>query len=213
LIYKDNSSLIADAITCVRGERELFADLEFKLESGEILQIKGHNGSGKTSLIRIIAGLVQAESGQALWNDEPIKKSECFYSQMQYIGHQAGIKSDLTALENLNFARNLKGANSADFYQVLAALGLRGFEDLPCANLSAGQKRRVALARLFVSDCQLWILDEPFTALDVKGIKKLEHEFLQHLENNGIIILTTHQPLQSLKEHLKEINPLDFCKE
>jgi len=209
----NKSSLVANAVTCTRGERELFVNLNFKITSGDILQIQGPNGCGKTSLLRIVIGLVQAESGEILWNEESIHKSETYLDELQYIGHQSGVKSTLSALENLEFARNLKGDNSQDFFDVLDSLGLRGFEDLPCNNLSAGQKRRVGLARLFVSNCQLWVLDEPFTALDAKGIAKLEQEFLHHLNNNGLIILTTHQPLQSLQTHLQIINPLDFCHE
>lgn len=211
--YSDQSNLVVETLSCTRGERQLFVGLEFSLRAGEILQVKGHNGCGKTSLLRIIAGLVQAESGQTLWNGDSVCQSESYFSNMQYLGHQTGIKVELTALENLQFSRDLKNTNQQDLFVILDSLGLRGFEDIPCGNLSAGQKRRVGLARLFVSDCQLWILDEPFTALDVVGIDKLEQACLEHLQNNGMIIITTHQPLQKLKDRYKSLNPLDFCQE
>lgn len=205
-------TLQINELSCTRGDRDLFAGLGFTLKPGELLQVEGHNGCGKTSLLRIVSGLMPEESGDVLWGG--VEKSETdFYADTMYLGHQTGIKHELTALENLDFSRQMQKPNNRCRYEVLEKLGLRGFEDVPCLQLSAGQKRRVGLARLLLSDCQLWILDEPFTALDVDGVALVEKICAEHCAQGGMILLTTHQPLQSLAAYKKSINIADFAVE
>ena len=205
-------TLQINELSCTRGDRDLFAGLGFTLKPGELLQVEGHNGCGKTSLLRIVSGLMPEESGDVLWGG--VEKSETdFYADTMYLGHQTGIKHELTALENLDFSRQMQKPNNRCRYEVLEKLGLRGFEDVPCLQLSAGQKRRVGLARLLLSDCRLWILDEPFTALDVDGVALVEKICAEHCAQGGMILLTTHQPLQSLAAYKKSINIADFAVE
>lgn len=182
-------------LACVRDDRILFEGLNFSLEKGQLLHINGHNGSGKTSLLRILCGLSLAESGEIYWQGDPIDNQyDSYLNELNYIGHHPGIKADLSALENLQTARAMSSQPllNIDLDEVLDTVGLYGFEDIPARQLSAGQKRRVALARLWVSSAKLWILDEPFTALDKKGIKMVEDKLLEHADNGGIAILTSH---------------------
>jgi heme exporter protein A len=181
-------------LTCVRDDRVLFSELSFSVSPGEMVQIAGKNGAGKTSLLRILAGLAQAEEGEVKWQGEGLGRARYQYHQdLLWLGHQPGIKIVLTAFENLSFYH----ANSAESlrWQALTEVGLLGFEDVPVNQLSAGQQRRVALSRLWLSSHKLWILDEPFTAIDVAGVDKLTQQLKRHTENGGMVILTTHQPL------------------
>ncbi|MDH5472669.1 MAG: cytochrome c biogenesis heme-transporting ATPase CcmA [Gammaproteobacteria bacterium] len=184
-------------IACTRGYRELFTDLNLLLESGQILRVEGENGSGKTSLLRILAGLAQPESGDVLWNGLGIEHVDACYSHdLLYLGHKPGIKFELTPVENLCMFTSLFGTKSENGIEdALYQLGLYGFEDVPCSNLSAGQKRRVALAQLLMSKARLWILDEPYTSLDVAAIAFLESVFKKHVQNGGMLIITSHQPI------------------
>ena len=184
-------------IACSRGYRDLFAGLNFNLSPGQSLRVEGENGSGKTSLLRILAGLAQPVAGQVLWKGCKISDPEaCYYQDLLYLGHKPGIKFELTAMENLCMARALFGSRSEDgIEEALYQVGLYGFEDIPCAALSAGQKRRVALAQLFLSPARLWILDEPYTSLDVKAVALLEQRFAEHVQSGGMLIITSHQPV------------------
>lgn len=202
--------LQAQALQCVRDRRVLFGDLNFVLDSAQVLQIEGANGAGKTSLMRIIAGLAQAQQGEVYWRGAPLHRVRSeYYSELLYIGHQPALKEELTALENLSFYQTLGGhghGHGHDLEAALDAVGLFGFEDVPVKTLSAGQRRRVALARLWLSSATLWILDEPFTAIDAAGIKHLEARLQRHVENGGCLLLTSHQPvalaaLQRLRLH------------
>ncbi|MEZ2575924.1 MULTISPECIES: cytochrome c biogenesis heme-transporting ATPase CcmA [Buttiauxella] len=193
-------------LTCVRDDRVLFSELSFSVRPGEMVQIAGKNGAGKTSLLRILAGLAQAEDGEVKWQGETLSRArEHYHQDLLWLGHQPGIKTVLTAFENLSFY-HAQGAESLR-WQALTEVGLLGFEDVPVHQLSAGQQRRVALARLWLSAHKLWILDEPFTAIDAAGVEKLTHQLLRHTENGGMVILTTHQPLavDNLRQiHLQE---------
>jgi heme exporter protein A len=186
--------LEARNLSCIRDDRILFENLNFKLNSGQVLQIEGHNGSGKTSLLRILCGLTLASEGQVFWNNQDIaEEQEEFYADLNYIGHTPGIKLDLTPIENLRVAQALSSKPiNIDLEEALNKIGLYGFEDVLSRTLSAGQKRRVALARLLISDYSLWILDEPFTALDKKGVAHVEHILDKHASNGGMAILTSH---------------------
>lgn len=168
--------------------------LSFKAEAGTITQIGGENGSGKTSLLRILTGLAPAESGEVLWKGKSIQKGRADYAAaLTFIGHLPGIKAPLTPLENLSWLA--PASSQSDCIDALAKVGLRGYEESPCYRLSAGQKRRAALARLYLEKRQIWILDEPFTAIDKAGVEKLEALLVKHAEQGGIVILTTHHEL------------------
>ena len=186
--------LSARDLACERDDRILFEGLSFDLAPRQVLQVEGRNGSGKTSLLRILCGLALATAGAIFWRNRPADEQRADYlSQIAYLGHHNGIKSELSPLENLRFAQALATPRpEVDLMAVLDRMSLRGFEDVPCRMLSAGQNRRAGLARLLVSDAMVWVLDEPFTALDRKGIRDLEGIFTEHVQGGGIIVLTTH---------------------
>ncbi|NMR25476.1 cytochrome c biogenesis heme-transporting ATPase CcmA [Pseudoalteromonas sp. NEC-BIFX-2020_002] len=185
------------SVTCIKQERCLFEDLNFSLKSGQIMQLAGPNGAGKTSLLRIIAGFSVPDEGDVLWQGKSIIKNyDEFARELLFIGHKTGVNSQLTALENVQFWLQIQGYNDTqDLYALLAKIGLVGLEDVPVRMLSAGQQRRVALLRLWLNSAKLWVLDEPFTALDKAGVAFLQQRFITHLEQGGAILLTTHQDL------------------
>lgn len=168
-------------LTAIRDERVLFESLSFQLKPGELVQVEGRNGTGKTTLLRIITGLGDRDEGTISWEGESIESSRDVYHQnLLFLGHQTGVKRELSAYENLSFYQSIHcgGTNKEELYHALAQVGLAGREDVPAGQLSAGQQRRVALARLWLSKQMLWILDEPLTAIDKQGVKVLESLFL-----------------------------------
>ena len=190
--------LSAKNLTCVRGKRSLFSGLHFSLNEGQWLHVCGENGTGKTSLLRILAGLVKPVEGDIYWEELPIQKNrEDFHRNLLFLGHHEAIKEELSALENLKLAAALDGGvlSDAAALEALWRFGLKGREDLPVYCLSAGQKRRVLLARLQTRKAKLWILDEPFTSLDVKAVAMLSALISQHIESGGMAILTSHQTI------------------
>lgn len=194
-------------VTCIRDERVLFEQLSFTISDGELIQIEGQNGAGKTTLLRIIAGLGYADEGEIYWKGESIKKSrEEFHSDLLFLGHHTGVKRELTAFENLTFYQSMHNQYDENaIWDALARVGLAGREDVAAGQLSAGQQRRVALARLWLSKQKLWILDEPLTAIDKQGVKVLEQLFMVHAKQGGIVLLTTHQDLFTDSNELKKI--------
>ena len=189
--------LAASQIECVRGNRRLFRDLSFRLEAHQALRVRGDNGSGKTSLLRIVAGLSPPESGRVSWNDGDIHAlGEDYLRDLLFLGHSNGLKDDLSPVENLRYALALAGvvANEPELRESLAEQGLDAIADLPVKLLSQGQKRRVALTRLsFSAEKPLWILDEPFTALDAAAVERLARTITKQLHRGGMVMFTTHQ--------------------
>jgi len=199
------AGLHVKSISCTRGYRDLFSDLDFQLCPGQVLRVEGKNGSGKTSLLRIMAGLAQPLEGEVLWQGRKIHHTESDYLEnLLFLGHRAAIKYELTPLENLCMARSLQGCKTDNGIEdALSKVGLLGFEEIPCGQLSAGQKRRVALAQLFLTRASCWILDEPYTSLDVIAVAMLEQCFTEHINNGGMLVITSHQPvtLQAGEQH------------
>jgi len=186
-------------LACSRGDHRLFSGLSFVLHPGQIMQVQGANGSGKTSLLRTLCGFLMPDEGTIIWRGENTRDlDEDYHAEMLYLGHLNAIKDELSALENLRISAGLSGIE-LDEKEAIAALrhmGLRGRERLPTKVLSQGQRRRVALARLLVSDARLWILDEPLTALDVGAVAQIQELIAEHLAQQGMVIFTTHQQLQ-----------------
>lgn len=182
-------------LSCSRGDRELFRGFSLYLNPGEILQVAGPNGSGKTTLLRIICGLFEAESIHLTWNGETVDSALRYADELIYVGHRGALRSNLSVAENLAWLASLDDVEvkPADVDGVLAQLNLNGYHDELVSNLSAGQRRRVALARLELSGAKLWLLDEPFTALDQAGVEILRDWIDNFVEGGGSVILTTHQ--------------------
>ena len=190
--------LTAHQLTCVRGEKTLFSGLDLNLNAGEWLHVRGSNGCGKTSLLRLLAGLASPAAGEIKWCGTSTREdSQSFHQDLLFLGHHGAVKEELTALENLELAAELDGVQ-LDRQEAIAALhrfGLKGREHLPVRFLSAGQKRRVLLARLVTRKARLWILDEPFTALDTKAVDMLGALVGEHLAEGGMAVVTSHQAI------------------
>ena len=185
-------------LECVRGERSLFKDVNFSLEAGELLQVNGPNGSGKTSLLRMLCGLARPAHGEIRWLGDNIRSlDEDYYNSITYLGHLNGVKDNLNAVENLRISSALagNGIDESKAYASLQKMGLAGREILPVKVLSQGQRRRVTLARLLVSDAVLWILDEPLVALDTSAVLLVKSILEQHLKKGGMVVMTTHQDI------------------
>ena len=190
--------LTANQISCERLSRVLFENLNMALASGEIIQVIGENGCGKSSLLRILSGLLKPTSGTVFWNDQCIEKNASeFRENLFYLNHNLSVKADLTVRENIMYQlKNIKNSLSA-IKEILEIWNLTQFENHTCRHLSQGQKQRVALAMLNLSNTKLWILDEPFSSLDILGAKQLEHCFEKHTQQNGSIIFATHRLIEN----------------
>lgn len=196
-------------LRCERDDRELFAGLGWSAFGGQIWQIAGPNGAGKTTLIRILAGLHGFYDGALcwpLWQQSDVDPRE----KLLYLGHKAGLRDELTPLENLSWWQSLHpsqslpgGGNALDPMVALARLGLAGYESMPCASLSAGQKRRVALSLLWLMDKPVWLLDEPFTALDAEGVSLIEERIKQHAAEGGLVIYSSHHRFDDAVRHVR----------
>ncbi len=188
--------LAVDDLACSRGDRRLFSNLHLELTAGQLLHVTGPNGCGKTTLLRSLCTLFEPQEGEIRWNGENVRKlGEEYCREVIYLGHLNGIKNELTGAENLHIAATLDGARLSQdqVWDALERIGLAGYEELPVKVLSQGQKRRVALARLLLSAACIWVLDEPFTALDVAAVELMGTLIDSHLDSGGLVILTTHQ--------------------
>ncbi len=200
-------SLNVRKLSCLRDDRVLFDNLNIHLDAGQVLLVEGRNGSGKTSLLRILCGIRLPESGEVFWCGKPIHElGAAFHEQMAYVGHHDGIKGDLTVLENIRLARALGKPSSAAIDDILEQIKLSGYEDVMTQALSAGQRRKLALSRLLATDSLLWILDEPFTSLDRSAIEMFEGFMLAHTAAGGMVILTSHHEV-----NLKGLTPISLC--
>ena len=188
--------LTAQGLACLRGDRLLFKNVGFQLDAGGLLYVLGENGSGKSSLLRMLCGLLMPEEGVIFWDSKKVKENaENYLPNLTYIGHLNGLKDDLTALENLQIAARLAGNDASEkkMLAALTAIGIARCANLPARVLSQGQKRRVALATLWITQSKLWILDEPFAALDTASTEVLASRLGEHMANGGMTIITTHQ--------------------
>jgi len=205
----DSRSFEVTNLSCIRDDRILFEGLNFKLNNNQVLLLEGKNGCGKTSLLRIICGFREQDEGEMFWCDTAIKESE-YYSEMAYVGHLDGVKQELTVLENLKMSLAFSRPGDYSIDQALDKVHLAGYDDSLVQSLSAGQKRRLSLARLLVTKNSLWILDEPFTSIDKQGIKLVESLMHEHISDGGMIILTSHHDLVLHEADVQKIN-LSAC--
>jgi len=209
-------SLSVTNLQCTRGDRQLFSGLSLTLKPKQLLFLEGRNGSGKTTLIRTLCALFVADKGEILWQDQLINEHlEVYRKALFYLGHLNAIKGDLTALENLRFNHMMSGQRNTDneLADALDKMGLFGYEDFPTRQLSQGQKRRVALARLLVNTSPLWILDEPFVALDKAAVALLQQIISRHIETGGMAIITTHQAVPLTEGKIQHLNLDDYAIE
>ncbi|MDO9141180.1 MAG: cytochrome c biogenesis heme-transporting ATPase CcmA [Methylobacter sp.] len=198
-------SLAGTDLSCIRDDRVLFEQLAFELVAGQVLLLEGKNGSGKTSLLRILCGFREPDAGALHWCGDAVKDSQ-FYAQMAYVGHLDGIKKELTVLENLKMSLALSSVGHYSIDQALNKVHLTGYDDILVQALSAGQKRRLSLARLLITENVLWILDEPFTSLDKQGIALIETLMAEHCANGGMIVLTSHHDIDLPGVDVQRIN-------
>jgi heme exporter protein A len=182
-------------LSCIRDDRTLFEELTFELISGQVLLLEGKNGSGKTSLLRILCGFREPDAGQVFWCGDAINDSQ-YYADMAYVGHLDGVKKELTVLENLKISLALSRSGQYAIQQALIKVHLANYDDVLVQALSAGQKRRLSLARLLITQNIVWILDEPFTSLDKQGIALIENLMSEHCASGGMIVLTSHHDIE-----------------
>lgn len=202
-----NTLLEVDNVSCSRDDRLLFEKLSFNVNRGQAVVLEGRNGTGKTTLLRILCGLRRPDDGEVRWDGIAIEENAVeFHRYMAFVGHTDGVKRELTALENLRVLQTLCGKGDMTIEEALEAVQLAGFEDIPTHYLSAGQRRRAALARLLVTDARVWILDEPFTSLDVHGIALLESLMDQHLAKGRALVMTSHHAVHLTTADVQRIN-------
>lgn len=199
-------SLRAEQISCRRNDRLLFQNLDLQTDAGDMLEICGRNGSGKTTLLRMLCGLRRPDEGDIFWRDKSIyREAEEYRSDLCYVGHQSGLKEDLSPYDNLCAEAQLYGADISNVEGSLERLGLKREIDVPCRRLSAGQRQRTALARLLVRKARLWILDEPYASLDRQAQADIQTLLEAHALQGGTVIFTTHQPIEFNRVQVKQL--------
>ena len=202
-------NLKLDQFFCEREGHPLFNPVTVSIEPGDIIHIAGPNGAGKTTLLRALCGLFDEWSGNLYWQGRSMRAPDYdVRAQLLYLGHAPGVTKALSAAENLRWAFGVRG-ECTDFSisEALDKVGLAGYENIPCHQMSAGQLRRVALARLYVTTTKVWLLDEPFTAIDKKGVAQLETLLHTHVSNGGMVLMTTHQSLSQQNIRTLELEP------
>ncbi len=199
--------LNVQGLSCERNDRLLFQHLDFELRPHQVLLVEGRNGSGKTSLLKILCGIRLADDGEVSWCGESIQRLGGEYThQLAYVGHTDGIKLELSVAENLNMARAMGRPANVSIDTVLEQLKLSAHHDDMCRMLSAGQRRRVALGRLLITQAPLWILDEPFTSLDTQGVAFCEALIEQHITSGGMVVMTSHHAVNLDNQYVQRIN-------
>ena len=194
---RNNIGLIGQGLSCERGDRVLFQRLDLNVKPGQVALIEGRNGSGKTTLLRVLCGLRAPDEGSLQWNGRALKTQRDDYRrQLAYLGHSNGIKDELNVEENLRVSSTLNCGSESKPDQVLSQFGLIDYLDITARHLSAGQKRRLALARVLTGNARLWVLDEPFTALDRQAVVDFSQMMVAHTRNGGMIVVTAHHDLQ-----------------
>lgn len=204
--YSFTSNLSVKNLACWRNEQVLFNNLDFSLSPGNVLFLQGENGSGKTSLLRILCGFRWPDEGEILWADKPVSENPEYFQNISYIGHKNGIKNELTVEENLNLMRSMATASDIETENVLKQIGLFRQADVLTRQLSAGQKRKLALARLMMTKCSFWILDEPFTSLDKSSVVFFEELIKKHILRGGMLILTSHHEIDLSGLHVNKFS-------
>ena len=203
----DTALLQINNLTCIRDDRVLFEHLNLSLAAGQMLLVEGHNGCGKTSLLRILTGLKLPDEGEILWQGESIEQLAAdYYEQVNYVGHHDGVKRELTCLENLRLVQAMGKPSGVDLDDALEQVNLYRYGDTLMGSLSAGQKRRLALSRLIVTEAKLWIMDEPFTSLDKSSMANFETMFEQHLDQQGVIVMTSHHDVDMVNADIQRLN-------
>lgn len=207
--YLFTAKLEVKALSCLRNEQVLFNDLNLALETKDVLFLEGENGSGKTSLLRIICGFRLADEGEVTWGNQSISSVPEYFENISYVGHKNGIKDELTVEENLNLMRSMATASDIKTEAVLKQIGLFKKADVLSRQLSAGQKRKLALARLMMTNNSFWVLDEPFTSLDVASVRFFENLIKEHISRGGMLILTSHHEIDLSGLSVKHFNLSD----
>lgn len=207
----DNTVLLEGVdLAALRGDRLIFTHVDFNVSPGKVLTLTGRNGAGKSTLMRMIAGFIRPFAGEVLWRgDSALRQREAFAAEFVYAGHKDGLKTALTAAENLDMTARLTGARTVAPVEALDRFGIADLADLPVGYMSAGQRRRVALGRLVMADAPLWLLDEPLTAIDAATIRVLGDVLQTHLDQGGLIVAATHAPLPGIDGDVLEITAPD----
>lgn len=198
--------LTLNNLSYYQSGHSLFENINFSVKSGEIIHIRGCNGAGKTTLLKIISGMTTPSSGQVCWENIEISINERFKQDVCYLGHKLGLKSNLTVFENLKLIAALRHNCASNFHEILERLGLSTLSDRLVQKLSAGQKQKLALARLLIYRSKLWLLDEPFTALDVTINALLKSWLIDHLTGGGMIMITSHHALDLQDTNIRSLN-------